>query len=180
MKKFCFALVLALMVTALSAQNIDTIKLGTPWSQYGLSGGEKISKAWLKVNDHIQFTNAAVYPVITVKSSIATGKDIFNVVDYDLNKVQTTWAEKTDTSSFSLKYSYTGSPTLKLTSKAGVTITKADSANITQGVPMIVYIGDTTVTAKYGVVVFKTSDSTFYGCRYIRPTGKKKWWPLDH
>ena len=41
-----------------------------------------------------------------------------------------------------------------------------------------ILVGDTTVAAAYGKVVFKTSDSTFYGCRYIRPTGKKKWFAL--
>jgi hypothetical protein len=38
---------------------------------------------------------------------------------------------------------------------------------------------DTTVAAAYGKVVFKSSDSTLYVCRFIRPTGKKKWYPLN-
>jgi len=41
-------------------------------------------------------------------------------------------------------------------------------------------IGDTTVAAAYGKIVFKQSDSTLYVCKYIRPTGKKKWFKLDN
>jgi hypothetical protein len=40
--------------------------------------------------------------------------------------------------------------------------------------------GDTTVAAAYGKIVFKTSDSTLYVCKYIKPTGKKKWYKLDN
>ena len=32
---------------------------------------------------------------------------------------------------------------------------------------------------EYGAVVFKVSNSTLYVCRFIRPTGKKCWFPLN-
>jgi len=38
---------------------------------------------------------------------------------------------------------------------------------------------DTTVTKAYGKIVFKTSDSTLYFCKFIKPTGKKCWFPLE-
>jgi hypothetical protein len=64
-----------------------------------------------------------------------------------------------------------------LNAKTYTAITATTSVTSPQ---FIITVGDTTVTAAYGKVVFKVSDSTFYGCRYIRATGKKKWWALDH
>jgi hypothetical protein len=42
---------------------------------------------------------------------------------------------------------------------------------------VLFYVGDTTVTAALGKVVFKTSDAHFYGC--VATTGKK-WKALDN
>jgi hypothetical protein len=54
-----------------------------------------------------------------------------NVVGSDINKNRTTAAQATDSSSFSVKLTYTGSPTMSLTSKAGATLFQVDSSKIT-------------------------------------------------
>ncbi len=118
MKKFILSRVLFGAVLMASAQSLDTINVGKPFSQYGLSEG-RIYPTWLKINDVIQFINAKTYTTLTATTSVTSPQ-------------------------------------------------------------FIITVGDTTVTAAYGKVVFKVSDSTFYGCRYIRAAGKKKWWALDH
>jgi hypothetical protein len=42
---------------------------------------------------------------------------------------------------------------------------------------VLIHVGDTTVTAIIGRIVFKTSDSNFYGCRYL---SGKKWHQLNN
>jgi hypothetical protein len=42
---------------------------------------------------------------------------------------------------------------------------------------VLFYVGDTTVTAAVGKVVFQTADSTFYGCRSTVAT--HKWYSLN-
>jgi len=251
MKKLLALSFLICLGTILAAQSLDTLKIKGPYSKTGLTYDETLFKAFQKVNYAIKFTNAAVYPVFTGKASRATGLQIINIVDYDLNKIRTTWTQATDTSSLSLYYSYTGSPLLTLKDKNGQVLFRADSIgfgfgtatpktkvsalvntatnlnafnfvnsdinktrttyataidtssmnlsftatgspafNVTgktgnaliavDSASVIVTIGDTTVAKKMGRIVYKTSDSTFYGCRYVRPTGKKCWWPLDH
>jgi hypothetical protein len=54
-----------------------------------------------------------------------------NVVESDINKNRSTAAQSSDSASFSVKFSYTGSPTLSLTSKAGATLFAVDSSKIT-------------------------------------------------
>ena len=44
---------------------------------------------------------------------------------------------------------------------------------------VIISVGDTSVTAIVGRIVFKTSDKRFYGCKQIS-TSYKKWFPLDN
>lgn len=116
----------------------------------------------------------------SVLATQTTNLNAFNFVQSSINKQRTTFAQATDTSSLSLSFTYTGNPTLNLTNKAGVSLVKVDSVKISAGVPMMMYYGDTTVTATPGMIVYKTSDSTFYGCRYKKPTGKHLWWALDH
>lgn len=43
----------------------------------------------------------------------------------------------------------------------------------------IIHVGDTTVTAIVGRIVFKTSDAHFYGCKQTN-TSYKKWLQLDN
>lgn len=117
---------------------------------------------------------------ISISNSVSSNLNCFNFVNVNLNKNISSLTQARDTSSFSLYFTYTGSPILKLVGKTGNNLVRVDSSALTVGVPMMMYIGDTTVAARYGVIVFKTSDSTYYGCKYIRPTGKKKWFKLDN
>jgi hypothetical protein len=130
MKHLLLTLAFTLAIISLSAQSLDTINIGKPHSNNGLGEGERLWNAWEKINDHMNFTNAAVYPIMTVKASNTTGLGIFNVVDYSLNKIRTTWAQQTDTSAVSIGYTYTGSPTVTVTSKTGYTLFKVDSVGI--------------------------------------------------
>lgn len=116
---------------------------------------------------------------LSVLSNRASNLNAFNFVESDINKNRTTFAQAADSSSLNLAFSYTGSPALNLNSKTGTSIIKIDSSAVTVNVPAVMYVGDTTVTKKYGAVVFKTADSTLYVCRFIRPTGKKCWFPLN-
>lgn len=50
-----------------------------------------------------------------------------------------------------------------------------DMEDLTDAV--LFHVGDTTVTAAVGKVVFKTSDGTFYGC--VRATPTTRWEPFN-
>lgn len=131
--------------------------------------------------DSIGFGVGTATPLtkLSVVSSNATNLNAFNFVNSDINKRRDTFAQATDTSSVNLKYTVTGSPTLNMTSKTGTNILSVDSVKITMGVAPIIYVGDTTVAAAYGKMVFKQSDSSLYVCKYIRPTGKQKWFKIQ-
>jgi hypothetical protein len=116
---------------------------------------------------------------LSVVSTRALNLNAMNFVESDINKNRTTVAQARDTSSFNLFYSYTGSPTLSMTSKTGTNIVKIDSAKMDLNIPIKIYYGDTTFLDP-GSIVYKTSDSTFYGCRYKTATGRHNWWSLDH
>ena len=63
----------------------------------------------------------------------ATNLNAFNFVDTDINLNRTSVATATDTSSFNLKYSSLGSPTLSLKGKTGNSLFVVDSVNVNIG-----------------------------------------------
>jgi hypothetical protein len=68
---------------------------------------------------------------VSVLATRATKLYGINIVESDVNKNRSSAAQATDSSSFSIKFSYTGSPTLALASKAGATLFAVDSTKIT-------------------------------------------------
>jgi hypothetical protein len=125
-------------------------------------------------------TAAVAYHKLSVIAATSTNLNAFNVTNSDVNKARTTAATASDSSSFNVKFTATGSPTVNVIAKNGTAIMTIDSLKILAGVPIKSYNGDTTVTKIPGLIVYKTSDSTLYVCRYTRPTGKNCWWALDH
>jgi hypothetical protein len=67
---------------------------------------------------------------VSILATRATKLYGLNVVASDINKNRSTAAQSTDSASFSVKFSYTGSPTVTLTSKAGATLFQIDSSKI--------------------------------------------------
>jgi hypothetical protein len=65
-----------------------------------------------------------------VVGSVATNNNMFNYVNSDVNKNRTAIIPATDTSSFSLNYSTTGSPILSLRGKTGNSLFYVDSLGI--------------------------------------------------
>lgn len=73
-----------------------------------------------------------------------------------------------------------GANSLLLTGSIASTGSRATKAWATEAELNILALtpGDTTVTAVKGIVVFKTTDSTYYGCRSTY-TNHKKWFPFN-
>jgi hypothetical protein len=67
---------------------------------------------------------------VSILATRATKLYGLNVVESDINKNRSTAAQSTDSASFSVKFSYTGSPTVTLTSKAGATLFQIDSSGV--------------------------------------------------
>ena len=175
MKKILFISALVLLSINLSAQSrfprgikvgktsgvveVDSIVLtGNAFKIY--SGGTLLSPGF-NVADTMHLSDR-----INLKVNIA-----------DTASMLTKYLHKTDTTSMLTKYLHKSDTTSMLTKYARLKSPTITTPSFTTSIT--IQVGDTTVTAAYGKIVFKTSDSTFYGCKF-KGTGKKHWYKLDN
>jgi hypothetical protein len=125
-------------IQGVSTESYTTTAGGTKIALFTtLNGTQTLSEKFSFMGDgNLGINTTAPLSKLVTVGSIATNLNMFNFVNSDVNKIRTTIYQATDTSSFGLKYSQTGSPTLELKGKTGNSLFLVDSAGLRESDPI--------------------------------------------